>query len=503
MNTTSLAAPAALDRRAPWLAWPQIVLLLSLFALVRAPVLVGTPDTFWHLAAGQWIVEHVQVPDRDPFSHSMANAPWHAHEWLSEVVMWAVYASAGWGGLALLAVLCWGAALAAMTRFLVARLEPVHALLLVGLVAGMTTTHLWARPHALTMPILVLWVATLVDASERRAAPPWWLAAVMVLWANLHGSYTLGLALAVALSCDAVLAAAPGARKRAARRWGAFVAVCLATSMLTPFGWNGLVYTVEVMRQEVALTLIQEWQSPNFHKPHPLEFWLLLFFGLAMAGRVRLPWVRIVIVLGLTHLALKHMRNVAILGWVAPLVMAAPLARSWYTDRRPARDAERIDRFFRSLGAPSPFAGWLVCAVVVAAVLATFVQRDLVRPSPKWMPSAAVAAAEKAGLLSTPVFNAFNFGGYLILRGIPVYIDGRSDMYGDPFLRDTLTVTMPKDAAAMLARLDRYRIGWTLLQPGSPTVVLLDQMPGWRRVHADEVAVVHARSPAGAVATRP
>jgi hypothetical protein len=503
MNTTSLAAAAALDRRGPWLAWPQIVLLLALFALVRAPALVGTPDTFWHLTAGQWIVEHLQVPDRDPFSHSMAGAPWHAHEWLSEVVMWTTWRAMGWGGLALLAVLCWGTALAIMTRFVVARLEPAHALLLVGLAAGMAMTHLSARPQALTLPILVLWVSTLVTASERRASPPWWLVPVMVLWANLHGSYTLGLALSAALAGDAVAAAASGERRRAAGRWGLFVAACLAASMLTPFGWEGLRYTYDVMQQKLALATIQEWQSPNFHKPHPLEFWLLVFFGLAMAGRVRLPWVRIVIILGLTHLALKHMRNVAILGWVAPLVMAAPLARSWYTDRRPGRDAERIDRFFRSLAAPSPAAGWLVCAMVVVGVLATLVQRDLVRPSPKWMPVAAVAAAEKDGLLATLVFNAYNFGGYLILRGIPVYIDGRSDMYGDPFLRDTLTVTMPRDAAAIQAHLDRYRIGWTLLSPEAPTVVLLDQMPGWRRVHADDVAVVHARTPAGAAATRP
>jgi hypothetical protein len=38
-----------------------------------------------------------------------------------------------------------------------------------------------------------------------------------------------------------------------------------------------------------------------------------------------------------------------------------------------------------------------------------------------------------------------------------------------------------------------YHIDWTLLQPSDPALLLLDQLPGWRRIYTDAVAVVHVR----------
>ena len=88
--------------------------------------------------------------------------------------------------------------------------------------------------------------------------------------------------------------------------------------------------------------------------------------------------------------------------------------------------------------------------------------------------------------------NSYNFGGYLIYRGIPVLIDGRADMYGDPFMKQYVAATTLSEAEALPALLAKFRIQWTLLQPGTPAIALLDRLPGWRRVYADDVAVVHA-----------
>ena len=46
-----------------------------------------------------------------------------------------------------------------------------------------------------------------------------------------------------------------------------------------------------------------------------------------------------------------------------------------------------------------------------------------------------------------------------------------------------------------LARLvDRYGIGWAVLQAQSPAVATLERLPGWRRVYADDIAVVEMRN---------
>ena len=61
---------------------------IGLFALAAfSPAALGDGDTFSHLATGEWIIAHGAAPHADPFSFSMAGAPWVAHEWLSEALL--------------------------------------------------------------------------------------------------------------------------------------------------------------------------------------------------------------------------------------------------------------------------------------------------------------------------------------------------------------------------------------------------------------------------------
>jgi hypothetical protein len=91
--------------------------------------------------------------------------------------------------------------------------------------------------------------------------------------------------------------------------------------------------------------------------------------------------------------------------------------------------------------------------------------------------------------------NSYDFGGYLIANGIPTFIDGRTELYGGPFtLRYQNAVTLA-DLNDFVALLDKYKIDATLFWPGTPANAFLDRLPGWRRLYADDVAVVHIRDP--------
>lgn len=476
-------------------SWPLLVAMLALLGVlnsVRFNALLADPDTYWHLATGRWILEHGVVPQSDPFSHSMPGAAWTAHEWLSELVLTGVHQVAGWAGLVTLIALLFAGTLAYVMRFLLARMEPVHALLFTAFTASMLMSHLLVRPHVLGWLLMAVWVGTLVNAGEQGRGPPWWLLALMMLWANLHGSFTLGLVLGAALALDAVLTCPSGQRRAAAWRWAGFIGLAVAIAMITPSGWKGLWYTVQVMRMTYALDVIDEWRSPDFHQPQILEFWLMVVLAIACAGRMRLPWLRLLLVLGLTHLALKHQRNVAVLGLLTPFLIAAPLARQWRATAGAGRDLESIDRVFRALAAPAQTGAITVAALLAALLVGTAVQSSRFAPIAERSPDVAVQAAVRVGVVG-PVLNSYNFGGYLIYSGVPVFVDGRADMYGDALLKrynGALSLQEPADLPRLLKD---YRIGWTLLEPHTPALALLDRMPGWRRVHTDAVAVVHVR----------
>ena len=264
------------------LSWPLVIAVVVLFGVLsnaRFNAVLADPDTYWHLATGRWIIEHKALPSGDPFSYSVPGAPWITHEWLSELLLTGVYRAAGWTGLVVLVALIFAVTLACLMRFLLKRMEPIDGLLFTGFAGAMLMSHLLVRPHVLVWPLLAVWVGTLVDAVEKERNPPWWLMPVIVLWANMHASFTLGLAFGAALAIEAVLGQSGDRRRVAATRWGSFIALSVVASMLTPFGWRGLWFSAEFMQMHVLLDSITEWRSPDFHKPQILELWLLLILA--------------------------------------------------------------------------------------------------------------------------------------------------------------------------------------------------------------------------------
>lgn len=491
-----MTVPCSLDNTAEdsakasfGLSWPLVVAALA-FILAIGRKLLSDPDIYWHLGAARWIFEHGAVPSADPFSHSMPNAPWLAHEWLAEVILGGIHGIAGWPGLVALTGLAFGTALALLCRYLLRHLEPAQALNLVVLAAVLAIPHLLARPHVLAWPLLVGWTIVLLRSRELGRAPRWPWAFLIVVWANLHGSFVLGLGLAAFFAAEAVALAGTGQRRTAARDWGIFLALSGAAALATPYGIDGLIYTFSVHDMAYAMEAIDEWRSPDFHRFQPLELGLMAA-GLAILGRgLRLPGFRLVLVLILLHLALRHVRHVAILGFLTALIVAEAMGAQWNNPRN--RGTSSLDRWFGALAAPARPAAVLWVAVVLAALFFSTAQTGRHRPSVDKTPAAAVAAAS-AAVPRGKVLNAYEFGGYLIYSGIPAFIDGRADMYGDPFLRRFMRTISASDPDQFDKLVKDYGIDWTIFQPTAPIVRLLDRHPGWRRLHGDEVAVVHVR----------
>jgi hypothetical protein len=117
-------------------------------------------------------------------------------------------------------------------------------------------------------------------------------------------------------------------------------------------------------------------------------------------------------------------------------------------------------------------------------------QKDLLPPV-KITPANAIhsIALAKAG----PILNDYDFGGYLDFIGIPPFIDGRAELYGQTYILRHDRALSLRNLPDFLRLLEEYRIGVTLFAPSTPAVALLDRLPDWDRVYADDIAVVHVR----------
>jgi hypothetical protein len=205
------SAISARDRSRFGISLPLLVCVgVYIQVLSKAGAVLHDPDTYWHIAVGRWIIAHGEVPQHDVFSFSMPGAPVIPPEWLAEILIAWLYDH-----------FCFATALALLLRLLLRHLAPVHAMIATALAWILALTHVLARPHIFTLAILVWWVAQLVAARSEHRAPSPWLAALMILWANLHSSYMFGLGVAALLAGEAVVLApdgAPGSRQCAAGR---------------------------------------------------------------------------------------------------------------------------------------------------------------------------------------------------------------------------------------------------------------------------------------------
>jgi hypothetical protein len=217
---------------------------------------------------------------------------------------------------------------------------------------------------------------------------------------------------------------------------------------------------------------IGEWQASDFSQISPFAIALLTALFVLGSGKLKVPAVRLLILVGLVWLALAHGRHQMLLGVTAPILLAAALARAW-----PAKHQNSPVLFaaFATLG----------FVVLVAARLAMPVMRGDDPVSP-----ASALAHVPRFVRETPVLNDYSFGGYLIWNGVKPFIDSRADLYGGIFLQKYADITAP-DQDALTAALAFYHVRWTIFSAQAPVVKLLDATPGWHRFYADKLAVVH------------
>jgi hypothetical protein len=188
--------------------------------------------------------------------------------------------------------------------------------------------------------------------------------------------------------------------------------------------------------------------------------------------------------------ALEHKRGLGLFALVAPLVLIRPLSDCipWIRVQDEAPDP--VVRFFGKRSGTVA----LTCVLIVAITgIVMWTLGPRIQPPAGRTPENAIAAANRAGIKGN-VLNSHGFGGYLIFEGIPTFVDGRVELYGNEFLRryfDAMKLVDPDDAARILKQ---YDIRWALLQPSEPIAFML-KTDGWVQVYSDESAVVLAKVP--------
>ena len=292
----------------------------------------------------------------------------------------------------------------------------------------------------------------------------------MTAWVNMHGGFIFGLMLIGPFALEAVTEAPVGARLVAARAWATFALAALAAALLNPYGMDAFLLPFRLMSVE-NLSRISEWQPQDFSHIGTMELALLTLLGLTLTRPFAMPPIRAALLIALVAMALQHSRHQVLLGILAPMLLAGPIAGA-IGAKSAGGEGRRVAR--------------VALPATVAAMMAIGVVRLMMPIERTDGVSAPISAlsAVSPDLRRKAVLNDYAFGGFLIFEHVRPFIDARVELYGDGML-NLYDKLRSGDREAVEEALKRYDIAWTIFAPDSRIVAALDREPGWRRLYAD------------------
>jgi hypothetical protein len=486
------------------------VLMSLVFVLAARPI--TDPDFWWHLRTGRLIFETRSIPHADIFSSTFAGREWVAHEWLSEVLLYAVHVAFGYAGLIVVFSLVISAAMWLAYRRCAARAGHVYVAGFALLLGALASSPTWGvRPQMFTFLFASVFLFMLdgyAGGDERRRV--WWLVPVTALWANMHAGFAMGLALVAltiaGLFLDSLLSEDEGQTfavklKTFWRRARALVfvfAACVLAVSLNPAGVRLYLYPFETLTSRAMMKYINEWFSPDFHEMmfQPLAVLIFATLGALALSRVRVKPGKLLMLVATGYMALRSGRNVPFFALVA-LPLLAEHAWDWLARQRWCAFLSRPENV--GAGNQTALKSALNVVLLVAMPLAICfarVERVAAERAEDERHNFPVAAVEfmRGRQLPQPVFNEYGWGGYMIWNLYPdyrVYIDGRADVYGDAYLEEFLKTHDGR--AGWRVPLEREGVRTVVVKPDAPLASLLRQDAEWRNVFEDEQAVIFVR----------
>lgn len=473
---------------------------------------IADPDLWGHLRYGAMIWDGHGLPREDVFSYTAPGAPFYDHEWLSDLVIAGIYRALGPAGLiafklslcaAMIALFVDAARSLGRLAAPAAPLRPLTVALVLVPVLAVVHPGATFRPQLFTMLFLALEGALLARADLRFTAPPrpgeeagrrvgWELAVVPILllvWANLHGGFLVGLGIFGLYAAAAALRARWLGRETGRSEEGAalgradavrvavLVVLAIAAPLANPYGTELYTYLGATLGMHGE---ISEWRPVGLLSGEFLRFKVLVAaaaVAVAFLWRCRDRLVHFAVALGwrvpvLAVAALygfTHQRHTVLFAEVAAplLIVAAEQARRRAVERWPEIAAPRVGAL-------------RACAVGIAAVAlfqiagyAATLRRDglEIRFGRLDYPVDAVEFLRAHGIRGNVAF-PFEWGAYAISEMAPdvrVFIDGRFEaVYPERVIDDYFAFMNGTP-------------GWERLLDDYPTDVVVVQR--WRDIH--------------------
>jgi len=467
-----------------------LVICHLLVALIASRVPVDS-DMWWHLKAGELTVEQGKPLLVDTMSFTRAGSDWINHSWLGQVVLYGLFRLFQYWGLEAFVVLA--SVICAFFIWKQLAGNPFFKALLLLCGAVLFSLVLTPRPQLFSL-VLLAFAGWYLDVKLKKVYKnAYWLPILFLAWSNLHAGATIGIIFISAYLggyfIHLLLTCSLKEETRNLLHLAGWTAASIAAVAVNPSGIK--IYGISFVTMQVRVKqYIQEWLPPDYSEP--VQFFFLIFLCvtavLIILQRKNIQFKDAVLFAVFGYLALTGRRNIAPFAIVAVPIASRCLESllNRLVKNAQKKPAKKLNPSFTK-AVNLILVGLLGLAVLgkgyyngLPAIVETAIEKDY---------PVKVIEKMKAANFTGNLLNEYNWGGYIAwtAEDYPVFIDARTDLYGDAVFNDWYTMIFAGEGWQHL--IDQYEIRIVLLYPDRPLVAEL-MAEGWKAAAEEQPGIL-------------
>ena len=270
--------------------------------------------------------------------------------------------------------------------------------------------------------------------------------------------------------------------------------ICLFTGLITPLGDTPYTYLVKTMQGNTTQNINEHLPMTIYEQPEVLAT-IIIFLAILIFTKTKIRLSDLFMIGGLCYLMLMSRRQLSMFVLVGSIVLnrlICDMIKRYYKEPK--------DEKFKELRNKLAFLGMIIIMSIMSYHFAEEKSGDHYIDETTYPVQACDYILKNIDLGTAKFYNEYNYGSYMIYRGIPVFIDSRADLYAPEFsgkeediFMDFINVSSIGDFYEDI--FEKYGITHAIMYKDAKISMIIDKTndENYKKIYEDDYFVIYER----------
>ena len=270
--------------------------------------------------------------------------------------------------------------------------------------------------------------------------------------------------------------------------------ICAFTGLLTPLGDTPYTYLAKTMQGNTTKNINEHLPMTIAEQPEVLCT-IIIFLAVLTFTKIKIKLSDLFMIGGLAFLMLESRRQLSMFSLIGSVILSKLIV-----ELITCYDKEFLEKINKKILHP-----FIIICMIVLVGWQTYDNvktkyNDKFIDETQYPVKACDYILENIDLSKARFYNEYNYGSYMIYRGIPVFIDSRADLYAPEFsgLKDDIFtdfIDVSSIGTFYEDILEKYNITHVILYSNSKMSMIIDETkdPHYSKIYKDDYFVIYER----------